>query len=125
MIEQILNYTDSTVLKMIDFFETRVENLNPKEDSASSKKKIKERKSNWRIWDVSESNVVDSSEESSVDYQSVGRKYYVLHGKCNQITNNSKDLKSMDRKPKKKKKNFQTYTKGQYIYARSQSRTSC
>ena len=32
MIEQGLKYTYSTIKEMIDFFETRVENLNPKED---------------------------------------------------------------------------------------------
>ena len=32
MIEQGFNYADSTVKEMTDFFETRVENLEPKED---------------------------------------------------------------------------------------------
>ena len=32
MIEQGFNYTDSTIKEMTNFFETRVENLEPKED---------------------------------------------------------------------------------------------
>ena len=32
MIEQGFNYADSTIKEMTDFFETRVENLEPKED---------------------------------------------------------------------------------------------
>ena len=32
IIEQGFNYADSTIKKMSDFFETRVENLEPKED---------------------------------------------------------------------------------------------
>ena len=42
MIEQGFNYADSTIKEMTDFFETRVENLEPKEEkkksSAASKK---------------------------------------------------------------------------------------
>ena len=42
MIEQSFNYADSTIKEMTDFFETRVENLEPKEDrkktSVTSKK---------------------------------------------------------------------------------------
>ena len=45
MIEQRLNYADSTIREMSDFFETRVENLEPKEDkkksSAAAKKSLK------------------------------------------------------------------------------------
>ena len=36
MIEQGFNYADSTVKEMSDFFETRVENLEPKEDRKKS-----------------------------------------------------------------------------------------
>ena len=32
MIELIFNYADSTIKEMSDFFETRVENLEPKEE---------------------------------------------------------------------------------------------
>ena len=40
MIEQGLKYADSTIKQMSDFFETRIENLEPKDDksSAASKK---------------------------------------------------------------------------------------
>ena len=32
MIEECFNYADSTVKEMIDFFETRVENLEPRKE---------------------------------------------------------------------------------------------
>ena len=47
MIEQGFNYTDSTVKEMTDFFETRVDNLEPKEDikrSSAAAMKNKEKK---------------------------------------------------------------------------------
>ena len=65
MIEQGFNYADSTIKEMTDFFETRVENLEPKEEkkkSSTAAKKIK--KSNKkRKRDDSDSSVVESSEE--------------------------------------------------------------
>ena len=36
MIEQGFNYADSTIKEMTDFFETRVENLEPKEEKKKS-----------------------------------------------------------------------------------------
>ena len=36
MIEQGFNYADSTIKDMTDFFETRVENLEPKEEKNKS-----------------------------------------------------------------------------------------
>ena len=36
MIEQGFNYADSTIKEMTDFFETKVENLEPKEDKKKS-----------------------------------------------------------------------------------------
>ena len=36
MIEQDFNYADSTIKEMTDFFETRVENLEPREDKKKS-----------------------------------------------------------------------------------------
>ena len=63
MIEQGFNYADSTIKEMTDFFETRVENLEPKEDkkkssvaAKKSKKSLKKRK-----LEDSNSSVVDSS----------------------------------------------------------------
>ena len=55
MIEQVFNYADSTIKEMADFCETRVENLEPKEDrkksSVASKKiqKIPQEKEKGRI----------------------------------------------------------------------------
>ena len=48
MIEQGFNYAESTVKEMSDFFETRQENLEPKEEkkkSSAATKKIKDEKS--------------------------------------------------------------------------------
>ena len=45
MIEQGFNYTDSTVREMTEFLETRVENLEPKED----KKNLQQLQRNPRI----------------------------------------------------------------------------
>ena len=36
VIEQCFNYVDSTIKEMTDLFETRVENLEPKEDKKKS-----------------------------------------------------------------------------------------
>ena len=36
MIEQVFNYADSTIKEMTDFFETRVEDLEPKENKKKS-----------------------------------------------------------------------------------------
>ena len=48
MIEQSFNYADSTIKGMTDFFETRVENLEPKKEkkksSAGAKKSLKKAK---------------------------------------------------------------------------------
>ena len=67
MIEQSFNYADSTFKEMTVFFETRVENLEPKEDrkksSAASKKAKKSTKK--RKKEDSDSSVVESREEST------------------------------------------------------------
>ena len=36
MIEQEFNFADSTIKEMTDFFDTRIENLEPKEDKRKS-----------------------------------------------------------------------------------------
>ena len=63
MIEQGFNYADSTIKEMRDFFETRVENLEPKEEnkksSAAAKKSKKSHKN--RKSDDSDSSVVKFS----------------------------------------------------------------
>ena len=41
MIEQGFNYADSTIKVMTDVFETRVENLEPKEDKRKSSAAVK------------------------------------------------------------------------------------
>ena len=67
MIEQGFNYTDSAITEMTDFDETRVENLELKEDkkksSAAAKKSLKKIKK--RKQEDSNSSVVESSEEST------------------------------------------------------------
>ena len=62
MIEQGFNYTDSTIKEITDFFEPRVENLEPKEEnkksSADAKKFLKKVKKRKR--EDSNSSVVES-----------------------------------------------------------------
>ena len=83
MIEQCFNYTDSTIKEMAGFFETRVENLEPKEDkkksSTASKKAKKSTKKNKR--EDSDSSVVESSKESA-EARRPSKKYCTLHKKC-------------------------------------------
>ena len=63
MIKQDFNYTDSTFKEMSEFFETRVDNLEPKEDkkksSAATKKSHK--KDTKKKREDSDSSVVESS----------------------------------------------------------------
>ena len=67
MIEQGFNYAETTIKEMTDFFEARVENLEPKEDkkksSAAAKKSKKAYKKRKR--EDSDSSVVEASEEST------------------------------------------------------------
>ena len=66
MIEKGFKYADSTIKEMTDWIETRVENLEHKEDkkksSVAAKKSIKKAKKRKRV--DSNSNVVESSKES-------------------------------------------------------------
>ena len=81
MIERGFNCADSTVKEMTDFFETRVENSEPKEDKnifqwvQEKKKAFKKRKR-----DDYNSSVVVSSEESSAEC-GPSKRYCILHGK--------------------------------------------
>ena len=65
---------------MTDFFETGVENLEPKEDkkkySAAAKKSTKKRKQA-----DSNSSVVELGKESPVEHRP-NRKFYILHKIC-------------------------------------------
>ena len=96
---------------MTDFFETGVENLEPREDrkksSAVSKKKaLKKRKR-----EESDSSVVESSEESTKACRPT-RKYCILQGKCSHSTDNCNDLRAMVNKHKqRKKKPFKNHAK--------------
>ena len=71
MIKQGFNDADCTTKEMNDFFETGVEKLEPKEEkkeSSAAAKKPKDKKSTgkWKQED-SDSSVVKSSEDSSVE----------------------------------------------------------
>ena len=63
MIEQGLNYADSIMKEMTDFFETRVENLEPKEDKKKSSAAVKKstKKVKKRKREDYDSSVVESS----------------------------------------------------------------
>ena len=104
MFEQLFTYADSTIKEMTDFFETRVESLEPREE----KKKKDEKSNKKRIRDNFDTSVVESGEESAVDHRQV-KKYSMLQGKCSHTTGNSKDLKPLVNKHKKKKKKYRRY----------------
>ena len=104
MIEQGFNYTDSNIKDWPDIFETRVENMEPKEDKKKfsaaamrSKKSIKKKNR-----EDSDSSVVESSKESTKAYFS-NKKYCILHGKCSHCTDSFKDPRAMVNKHKQKK----------------------
>ena len=82
MIEQGFNYADSTIKEMSDFFETRVEKLEVKEDKkkvlAVAKKVKKSHKKRKR--EDSDSSVVESSEEST-EARRPSKKYCILYCK--------------------------------------------
>ena len=95
--------------KKNDFIETRVENLEPKEDkkissavAKKSKKFIKKTK-----WKDSDSSVVESSKESTEACRP-SKKYCVLHGKYSYSTDSFKDLRVVVNKHKQKKKKSST-----------------
>ena len=65
MIEQGFNYIDSIIKEMTDLFETRVENLEPKEyrkKSSAAAKKSNKKNLKKRKQQDSDSSVVESSE---------------------------------------------------------------
>ena len=92
MINQDFNYADSTIKETTDFFETRVENLEPKEDkersSAASKKPLKKFKKSKR--EDFDSNIVEPSKEST-EARHPRKKYFILHGKWSHSTVSYKD----------------------------------
>ena len=96
MIKQGLNLADFTIKKITDFFETRVENLEPKEDrkKSSTASNLSEKKLKKRKGEDSDSSVVASSEESTKTRR-LTRKYCILHGKCSHSTDNCNDLRAM------------------------------
>ena len=65
--KQGLNYAESTIKEMTDFFETRVDNLEPKEEKkkASAVAKKTNKKIKKRTREDSNASVVESSEEST------------------------------------------------------------
>ena len=69
MIEQSFNYADSAIKEMTDFFDTKVENLEPKEKEKSSAaaKKSNKKSAKKCKQEESDSSVLESSEESTVE----------------------------------------------------------
>ena len=90
---------------MTDFFETRVEILEPREDrknySAAAKRSLKKAKKRKR--EDSNSSDVESSEEST-EALYASKKYCILHSKCSDSTDSCKDLRAMVNNHKQKKK---------------------
>ena len=104
---------DFTINEMTGFFETRVENLEQKEDKKKSSVASKKNKKFHikRKMEDSDPSVVESSEESTKVHRPT-RKYCILRGKCSHLTDNCKDLRAMINKYKqKKKKPFKKYGK--------------
>ena len=82
---------------MTDFFETRVENLEPKEDKKKSTvfaKKTNKKSLKKHKWKDSDFSVVESSEESSVERR-LDNKHCILHGKCSHPTYKCMNLRTM------------------------------
>ena len=107
MIEQGFCYADSTIKETTDFFKTRVENLELKEEmknsSAVAKKSNNIKSTKKRKREDSDLSIVESREKFSLERLS-NRKYCILHGKCNHSTDNCKDLCEMINKSKQKKR---------------------
>ena len=74
---------------MSDFFENRVENLEPEEDkkkSSATAMKFKDKKSTKKNnWEDSNLSIIESCEESSVDHRAI-KKLCILHRKCSHPT---------------------------------------
>ena len=91
---------------MSDFFETRVENLEPKKvkkKATSASKKTLKKSTKTRKREDSDSSVIESSEQSTKARRPI-KKYCILHGKCSHSTDNCKDLRAMVNKQKQKRK---------------------
>ena len=102
MIEQGFNYADSTIKEMSDFFKTRVENFELKEDknkSSAAFKKFRKKYHKKRKREDSDSSVIESSKESTEACRPI-KKYCILHGKCRHSTDNCKELRAMVNKHK-------------------------
>ena len=90
IIEQGFNYADSTIKEMSDFFETRVENLEPKDDRKNLlhlPRKIFRKSRRGKVYN---SRVVESSKEST-ETSHPRKKYCNLHRKCSHSMDNCKD----------------------------------
>ena len=116
MIKQYFNYADSTIKEMTDFFETRVENLVPKEDKKNLQQLPRNPRNNsrnapWKKREDSDSSVVESREKCT-EARRPSKKYCILHNKCRHSMDSCKDQRTMVNKHKQKKnKNFRTYLK--------------
>ena len=110
MIKQGFNYVDSTIKKMTDFFDTRVENLEPKEEKKNFQQLPRNTGNPTRKGKGEDSyfSVIESSKELT-KARRPNKKYCILHGKCSYSTDNCKDLRTMISKHKQKtKKNLET-----------------
>ena len=91
---------------MSDFFESRVKNLDSKEEkkkSSPATKRSHKKSAKICTLEDSDSSVVESSEKSSVEHRP-NRKYCILYGKCSRLMDNCKDLRVVINKHKQKKR---------------------
>ena len=84
IIETGFDYVDSIVKEMTDFFETRLENLEPKESSVATRKSKDKKSTKKRKQADSNSSIVESIKEFSVEPKTV-KKYCILNGKCSHL----------------------------------------
>ena len=84
-----------------DFYETRVDNLESKEDKkkSSAGAKISKKSHKKREMEDPNSSVVESSKDS-IKARRTNKKYCILHGKCSHFTDNCKDQRAMFSKHK-------------------------
>ena len=100
MVKQGYNYLDGPIHSKVEFFETRIENLEksitpsvPSRDYRKSKKGSKKRKL----------VTFDDSEDENSDQRHSGRKFSQHHGTCGHTTDQCTTLKALVKQAKQKK----------------------
>ena len=113
MIEHGFNYAYSTIKEMTDFFETRGENLQPKENKSKSSavvRKYKE-KTNTKKRKRANSNSSDAeSSKSPFVERRPSEKEHIIIDKCFHSTDKCKDIRAMISKYRQKQEKISHHT---------------